>query len=526
MPDAVVIGAGPNGLVAANLLADAGWSVTVLEAQPTIGGAVRSDRELHPDFSHDTFSAFYPLAAGSRTIQSLELENYGLRWVHAPAVLGNPLPDGSWAMLHREREDTAAGLEALCPGDGDAWLRLCGLWDRFGSDLVEALLSPFPPVRGGLRMAVNLPRAAGIGGFRLLLLSVRRLGEELFAGEAPRVLLAGNALHADISPEGAGSGVFGLLLVMLGQTMGFPVPEGGAGALTAALAARLEARGGRVEVGREVTSVVVRNRRAVAVRTADGEEVPATSAVVATVTAPDLYGGLVPLDAWPPRVQRGIRRFEWDPSTVKVDWALSSPVPWDPAPPVAPGTVHIAHSVDELSTFAAQISGKTVPSAPLLLMGQMTTTDPTRSPAGTEALWAYCHVPQQPRADAGDGGIRGDWSSADVERMADRMQGRIERFAPGFADRVLARRVLGPHEMQARDANLYRGALNGGTANLYQELVFRPVPGLGRAETAIKGLYLGSSSAHPGGGVHGAPGANAARAALAHARVRRLIPGR
>lgn len=526
MPDAVVIGAGPNGLVAANLLADAGWSVTVLEAQPTLGGAVRSDRELHPDFCHDTFSAFYPLAAGSRTIQALELENHGLRWVHAPAVLGNPLLDGSWAMLHRERADTAAGLDALCPGDGDAWLRLCSMWDGFGSDLIEALLSPFPPVRGGLRMAVNLPRAAGLNGFRMLLLSVRRLGEELFSGEAPRLLLAGNAMHADISPDGAGSGVFGMLLVMLGQTMGFPVPEGGAGALTSALARRLEANGGRVEVGREVTSVVLRNGRAVGVRTADGEEIPADRAVVATVAAPALYGGLVPLDALPPRVQRGISRFEWDPSTIKVDWALSSPVPWDPAPPAAPGTVHIAHSVDELSTFAAQMNGHTVPSHPLLLMGQMTTSDPTRSPAGTEALWAYCHVPQVARADAGGDGIGGDWDSDDVERMADRMQGRIERFAPGFADRVIGRRVLGPHEMQARDANLYRGALNGGTANLYQELVFRPVPGLGRAETAIKSLYLGSASAHPGGGVHGAPGANAARAALAHARVRRLVRGR
>ena len=151
MPDAVVIGAGPNGLVAANLLADAGWSVTVLEAQPTVGGAVRSDRELHPDFCHDTFSAFYPLAAASRTIQALELENHGLRWAQAPAVLGNPLPDGSWAMLHRDRADTAAGLEALCPGDGDAWLRLCSMWDGFGTDLIEALLSLFPPVRGGLR---------------------------------------------------------------------------------------------------------------------------------------------------------------------------------------------------------------------------------------------------------------------------------------------------------------------------------------------------------------------------------------
>jgi phytoene dehydrogenase-like protein len=523
--DAVVIGSGPNGLVAANLLLDAGWSVTVFEAQPTVGGAVRSDSDVAPGFVHDTMSAFYPLAAASATIQGLHLEEHGLEWVHAPAVLGNPLPDGSWAMLYRDRNDTAAALDAMCPGDGDGWLALCQMWDKLGPGLIGALLNPFPPVRAGLRLAAGIPRAGGTQALRVLLISVRRLGEEYFQGEAPRVLLAGNALHADLSPEGAGSGVFGLLLAMLGQTVGFPVPKGGAGELTQAMARRFESRGGTIATSSEVTSVIVRGGRAVGVRLADGSEESASRAVIADVTAPALYGGLVPLDDLPSRVRRGMSRFEWDPSTVKVDWALSSSVPWEPAPPAGPGTVHIAHSVDELSMFFAQLSANQVPSDPLMLMGQMTASDPTRSPAGTESLWAYSHVPQRASGDAGNGGIRGKWDADDRERMADRMQRRVERFAPHFASRIIERRVLGPLELQARNANLHRGAINGGTANLYQELVFRPLPGLGRAETPIKALYLGSASAHPGGGVHGAPGSNAARAALAHDRLRRIRPG-
>jgi phytoene dehydrogenase-like protein len=348
----------------------------------------------------------------------------------------------------------------------------------------------------------------------MLLMPVRRMAEELFSGDGARLLLAGNALHADFSPEGAGSGAFGLIMAMLGQTVGFPVPEGGAGGLTQALARRLESRGGQVQTSAEVSEVLVRSGRAVGVRLVDGTEIAAARAVVASVTAPALYGSLVADEHLPARVRRGMRRFEWDPSTVKVDWALSSAVPWRGAPSKAPGTIHVADSVDELTTYAAQISGHTVPSNPLLLVGQMTSTDPSRSPAGTESMWAYCHVPRETRGDAGDEGVRGVWDHDDLEIFADRMQRRIERYAPGFGDCVLARRVLGPNELEARDANLDRGAINGGTANLHQELVFRPVPGLGRSETPVRALYLASASAHPGGGVHGAPGANAARAAV------------
>jgi phytoene dehydrogenase-like protein len=513
-PDAVVVGAGVNGLVAANLVADAGWSVVVLEQQPTAGGAVRTDQEVAEGFRHDTFSAFYPFAAASPVLQALGLERYGLRWRHAPGVLGTPMPDRSWALLTRDRDADAARFDRAHPGDGVAWLDLVRRWDAVGPSLMGALLSPFPPVRHGVPLLARLAREPGLATARTLLAGVRSLGEQ-FGGEGPRLLLAGNAGHADFSPEGAGSGIFGLIMTMLGQTVGFPVPAGGAGSLTDALLRRLEQAGGEVRTGVEVTSIEVASGRAVAVRTASGERIAAGRAVLADVAAPRLYGGLVDDRYLPARTRRGMERFAWDPGTVKVDWALSAPVPWDPAPEVAPGCVHVCDSVDELTITSAQVAAGRVPSHPFLLAGQMTTTDPSRSPVGTESMWAYAHVPQRVRGDAGPDGLAGDWDGGDAERFADRMQARIERYAPGFGSRVLARRVLSPLELERRDANLVGGAVNAGTAQLQQALVFRPVPGLGRAGTPVRGLFLAGASAHPGGGVHGAPGANAARAAVA-----------
>jgi phytoene dehydrogenase-like protein len=248
-------------------------------------------------------------------------------------------------------------------------------------------------------------------------------------------------------------------------------------------------------------------------------------AVIADVSAPSLYGGLVEAELLPARLRHEMGNFEWDPGTVKVDWALDKPVPWRRRPPQSPGTVHVVESIDDLARWQQQVRSGEVPAKPFLVVGQMATADPSRAPEGAESVWAYTHVPQKTRADAGDGGIRGVWDRDDAERMADRMQLRLEEYAPGFADRVVARRVLGPRDLQERDENLVNGALNGGTSEVHQQLVFRPVPGLGRAETPIRGLYLGSASAHPGGGVHGACGSNAARAALAHARLRRLLSG-
>ncbi|PSM45131.1 FAD-dependent oxidoreductase [Streptomyces dioscori] len=514
MPDAVVIGAGPNGLVAANLLADEGWSVEVLEEQDEPGGAVRHDNGVDPDFTNDLFSSFYPLAAASPVLSGLHLERYGLRWSHAPRVLAHPLSDGRCAVLGRNLDETAASLDVFADGDGDAWRELHRVWERLRPDLLEALFTPFPPVRAGARLALRLRTAGGLRLARSMVLPVRRLGEEEFRGEGGRLLLAGNALHADLAPEAAGSGGFGWLMSMLGQTYGFPVPVGGSGALIGALTRRLKERGGVLRCGERVSRVVVREGRAVAVRTAGGETVSAARAVLADVSAPALYGELVDRDDLPPQVLADLRRFQWDFATFKVDWALDGSVPWQAPEAVGAGTVHLADGVDELTRFAAQVAMGQVPDRPFALFGQMTTADPTRSPEGTESAWAYTHVPHHIKGDAGDDGLTGSWDTKEQELMADRVERQVERFAPGFRSLIRARRVLAPPTLQALDANLHGGAINGGTTALHQQLFFRPVPGTGRPETPVKGLYLASASAHPGGGVHGAPGSNAARAAL------------
>ncbi|MFF8316116.1 phytoene desaturase family protein [Streptomyces bobili] len=514
MPDAVVIGAGPNGLVAANLLADAGWSVDVVEEQPEPGGAVRHDRGVDPRFVNDLFSSFYPLAAASPVLSGLRLQDHGLRWSHAPRVLAHPLSDGRCAVLDRRIDATAASLDAFHDGDGAAWRRLHEIWEGLRPDLLDALFTPFPPLRAGTRLAVRLRAAGGLRLARTLLLPVRRMGAEEFGGDGGRLLLAGNALHADLAPEAAGSGGFGWLMSMLGQTYGFPVPAGGAGALTDALVRRLRSRGGTLRCGLRVDRVVVRDGRAVGVRTADGATLTARRAVLADVCVPALYGELVEREHLPAQLLADLQRFEWDFATFKVDWALDGPVPWRAEPAARAGTVHLADGLDELTRFAAQIAMRQIPDRPFCLFGQMTTADPARSPHGTESAWAYTHVPHEVVSDAGDEDLTGAWDPKEREIMADRVERQVERFAPGFRALIRARRVLAPPTLQALDGNLRDGAINGGTAGIHQQLVFRPLPGTGRPETPVRGLFLASAGAHPGGGVHGAPGANAARAAL------------
>jgi phytoene dehydrogenase-like protein len=516
--DAVVIGAGPNGLVAANRLAEAGWDTLLLEAQPEVGGAVRSDRELHPDFISDTFSAFYPMAAASRVIKGLHLEDYGLRWCHAPAVLGHSLPNGRWVMLHRDVDVTAKLLDEQHPGDGDAWRALHDQWQRIGPSLVDALVTPFPPLGPAMRAMIKLPRVGGLSFVRQMLAPAATILEQQFGSQAARLLVSGNAMHADIPLDGSGSGFLGLLLIMLGQTVGYPAPEGGAGKLAEAMRDRFLRYGGEVVCNAEVTKITVEHGRAAGVHV-HGQLVRARRAVLADVAAEHLYGGLVTFDELPSSMRNKMAGFRRDPATVKVDWALSGPVPWSGPPPYAPGTVHISDSYEELVIGFAQLSAGYIPELPFLLVGQMTTTDPTRSPEGTESLWAYTHVPLRVLGDAG-GNLTGSWDVAEAERFADRMQDRIEQRAPGFSERILARRILTPLDLERRDASLVGGSVNGGTSAPDQQLIFRPIPGLGRATTPIRGLYLASSSAHPGGAVHGACGMNAARAALASERLR------
>jgi phytoene dehydrogenase-like protein len=518
--DAVVVGAGHNGLVAANDLADAGWDVLVVEATPYAGGAVRS-AELAPGFTTDLFSAFYPMTAASPVIGRLALEDWGLRWRHAPIVLGHAGADGPAALLHRDPQVTADGLERAHPGDGRAWLQLVEAWEHWGVHLLQALLSPFPPVRRGLRMAVSA-RSELIDLARLAILPVRRLGAERFGGPDPTLLLAGNALHADVTPDSAPSALLGWLLCGLAQTVGFPVPEGGAGRITDALVARLAAAGGRIRLDDPVERIEVVGGRAAVVHTASGS-VTARRAVIAACDAQVLYDRLLRDDDIPAGYRAGLRRFQRAHSTVKVNWALAHPVPWiDPTLHRA-GTVHVADSLDELTLTSAHLAMDHLPADPFLLVGQMTTADPSRSAPGTESLWAYTHVPQEVRADAaGEIAATGRLRGPALDRFVERMEERLERRAPGFRSRVVARSVQGPDDLQGANPSLVGGDIAGGTAQLHQQLVFRPVPGFGRPETPIRGLFLGSASAHPGGSVHGACGANAARAARRHDQLRRL----
>ncbi|MDT7552363.1 MAG: hypothetical protein QOI16_899, partial [Pseudonocardiales bacterium] len=501
--DAIVIGAGPNGLVAANLLADAGWDVLVLEATDHPGGAVHSDESVHAGFITDLFSSFYPLGVASPILQSLQLGEYGLSWTHSPTVLAHIWPDDRSATISRNRNRTAASIDAFAAGDGRAWLRLVEQFERISEPLLDSLFTPFPPIRSAAKLARKMGLADLLRFARFGVTPVRRFGEEHFTGEAGPLLIAGNALHADLGPEGAGSALYGWLLAMLAQTVGFPVPVGGSSQITAALTTRLAARGGVLRVNAEVTSIDIAGGAATGVRLADGDRIAARRAVLADVSAPALYADLIGLRHLPDRAAEDLARFQWDAATFKLNWALSAPIPWTATDAHGAGTVHLGVDMNGLTTYAASLAKRETPEAPFLLLGQMTTSDPSRSLAGTESAWTYTHLPE---------GLR--LSPDDVQREADLIESVVERHAPGFSDRIVARSVQAPLDLETADANLRGGAVSGGTAGIHQQLIFRPLPGLGRAETPIDRLYLASAAAHPGGGVHGGPGSNAARAAL------------
>jgi phytoene dehydrogenase-like protein len=503
-PDAIVIGAGHNGLVAANLLADAGWTVVVCEATSHTGGAVRSAEVTAPGYLSDLFSAFYPMSAASPVLSGLDLGSYGLQWSHAPAVLAHVFPDDRCALLSRDLQVTAESAESFHAGDGDAMVGLIRQWEGLEKGVLEALFKPFPPVMPAQRLA----RQIGVGELlrlaRLAALPVRRFGDENFRGEGGPMLFAGNALHADLSPDGAGSALYGWLLTMLGSTHGYPVPVGGAGRLADALVTRLLARGGVIRRDAPVREVRLSGGVATGVTLASGEVIDARRAVLADVPAPTLFQDLVGESHLPARMVEDLERFEWDTSTLKIDWALSSKIPWTARDAAKAGTVHLGVDMDGLTDYAADLATRRAPKHPFVLFGQMTTSDPTRSPEGTESCWAYTHLP---RALA---------ESADcVAEQVERVTALLEHHAPGFGASIVGRSVQSPATLEQQNPALVGGAINGGTSQLHQQLVFRPVPGLGGASTPIDRLFLAGSSAHPGGGVHGGPGSNAALAALA-----------
>ncbi|OBF55331.1 FAD-dependent oxidoreductase [Mycobacterium sp. 852002-50816_SCH5313054-b] len=502
--DAVVIGAGHHGLVAASMLADAGWDVLVLEAQPEPGGAVRS-AELTPGYITDLFSSFYPMTVASPAMTALRLEDHGLRWSRAPAVVGHPrsAADDDPPIIYPDPARTATELARREPTDGDNWWRAVELWQKIKAPLLDAMLAPFPPVLPMVRLLLKLGTADAVRLARLLIQPANAMAGQLFDGEAPRVLLLGNAMHADVPPDAPVSGAMGFLMTMLAQDGGWPVPVGGSGQLTAALMRRAGSAGARIECNQNVARIQVRGGRAVGVTTTGGRTVRARRAIVADVAAPRLFCEMLPTAAVPPGMRRELENFDWDPPVVKVNYALNGPIPWRATDLHGVGTVHLGADGDGLVRWMADLNTRVVPEHPFMLLGQTTTADPSRSPAGTESVWAYTHLPRDVADDAA------------AERLAKSVDHVIEEHAPGFGAAVIDRFVQRPSDLEASDANLHLGALNGGTAQLQQMLIFRPAPGMGRAETPVEGLYLGSASATPGGSVHGACGRNAANAALA-----------
>jgi phytoene dehydrogenase-like protein len=501
--DAVVIGAGHNGLVAAALLADAGWDVLVLEAQPEPGGAVRS-AELVPGYVSDLYSAFYPMSVASPALGALRLEEHGLRWSHAPAVVGHArsASDDDAPVIYRDPSRTASELDRRCAGDGDNWWRLVERWRTIKTPLLETLFSPFPPLRGPMQLLHRLGTAEALRVVRLLMLPASVMAREVFNGDAARLLLLGNAMHADVPIDAPGSGAMGFLMTMLAQDVGFPVPVGGAGRLTAALVARGAATGAQLECGQRVDAIDVRDGRAVAVHTAGGRTVRVRRAVIADVSAPQLYEQLMPDVAIPCRLRQDLAHFTWDAPVVKTNYALDAPMPWRSHSLRDVGTVHLGADHHGLIRWFADLNTATVPNKPFILFGQMTTADPSRSASGTESAWAYTHLSRDTNDDES-----ADKLAVTVDRV-------LEEHAPGFGGHVVGRVVQRPSDLEANDANLSGGAINGGTAQLQQQIIFRPTPGFGRAETPLANVFLGSASAPPGGSVHGICGRNAAQAAL------------
>jgi phytoene dehydrogenase-like protein len=512
--DAVVIGAGPNGLVAATLLARAGWSVEVHERADVAGGAVGSDR-TDRGYVHDWGSAFYGVLHTSPVLVELGLD-HRVGWAHTPvpvaAVWDSTQPG---AVLRRTPEATAAGLGV----DGAAWEQVVAWWHRLGEPLFGAMLGPVGAPGALLQTAARLsgPRE-GLQTIRMLLEPVEAWTQQQFATEAARMLFAGNATHADVAVDAAGSTPPAMLLAMAAQVHGMPVPVGGASALAGALVAAAQEAGVVVRTGLEVTRVVVRGGRAVGVvsrdRTGAQEGTAVRRAVVADVAPGTLARDLVGEQHLPGDWLAALRRHRWSSGYFRLDLDLSAPAPWADQRLGEAVVVHVSGDLDGLALSQAQVRRGLLPAQPQLILGQQDRADPSRVPAGAASLWVECHCPATPRGDAA-GELSDDWAP----RFADRMLDRLERHAPGLRGLVVETTVTTPLDLQRRDPNLIGGDVGGGSAAPDQLLVFRPVAGWSSYALPVGGLYMCGAASHPGGGVHGMCGRNAARKVLRDARV-------
>jgi phytoene dehydrogenase-like protein len=502
--DAVVVGGGHNGLVAAITLAEAGRSVLVCEAAERLGGAVATEELTLPGFLHDTFASVFPASVASPVLTRMPLDRHGLEWVHPEIALAHPFDGGEAALLHRDLDATAHDLDSLRPGDGTAWADFARPWVTSFGALRRVMLGGFPPISGALRLLTQVRLQGALDFGRLVLKPAEALATDLFRGDEARAWLYGSVLHGDVPPRESGSAIAGVYLKLMGHAVGWPSPRGGAGRLIDALAGYLHALGGRTRTGARVERVVARRRRVAGVHLADGERIRA-DVVVADVTP----GGLLRLagDAFPPGYRSRLARFRAGPGTVKLDWALDGPTPWASPETRRAGTVHVGGASAAITRATLQRQAGALPDEPFLLFGQQTVADPTRAPAGSHTAWAYTRVPHDI-----------DWSQ-ETDRFVERIETQIERFAPGFTGRILGRHVMTPPDLARRNTNLEGGDVGAGSYALDQ-VVFRPVASLTPYRTPVRGLYIGSASTFPGGAVHGVPGHAAARNAIVESAVR------
>ena len=469
-PDAVVVGAGPNGLAAAVTLARAGLAVDVFEAAGTPGGGCRTEELTLPGFHHDVCSAVHPLAAASPFFLGTDLAARGVRLLTPKVAFAHPLDGGRAAAVSGSVDETAGGLDA----DAGAYRRLMGPLVRDSGAIVPAVLAP---LRSLPEHAVAVSRF-GLSGVLPMSLLARR-----FETEEARAMLAGVAAHSMQPLTAPLTGGFGLLLALLAHSAGWPVIEGGSARLVAALTGELAALDGRLVTGCPI-------RRLADLRPA--------RAVLLDVT-PRQFLQLAG-DRVPGRYRRAMQRFRYGPGVCKVDWALDGPVPWAAAACREAGTVHLGGTLAEVARSEADVIAGRHPERPFCLVAQASVVDPTRAPAGKHTLWAYCHVPSGSTVD-----------------MADRIEAQIERFAPGFRDLIMARAVRTAAAMEQHNPNYVGGDINSGAGTLRQT-VFRPASRWNPYRTALPGIYLCSASTPPGGGVHGMCGLGAARAVLADLR--------